>query len=81
MAVRPPDDGPDLPSRAWPRHKRGVASGVTEHRSLVALDHDIGSGRISAQADSIAYLIGQGVPYAIAWQIYSVHSTSMCVRN
>ena len=34
-----------------------------------------------AQADSIAYLIGQGVPYAIAWQIYSVHSTSMCVHN
>jgi hypothetical protein len=34
-----------------------------------------------AQADSIAYLMGQGVPYAIAWQIYTVHSTPMCVHN
>ncbi|MGH9290351.1 MAG: hypothetical protein ACRD0V_19000 [Acidimicrobiales bacterium] len=34
-----------------------------------------------AQADSIAYLIGQGVPYAIAWQIYTVHGTPMCVHN
>ena len=34
-----------------------------------------------AKADSIAYLIGQGVPYAIAWQIYSVHGTPMCVHN
>lgn len=34
-----------------------------------------------AQADSIAYLIGQGVPYAIAWQIYTVHDTPMCVHN
>jgi hypothetical protein len=34
-----------------------------------------------AKVDSIAYLIGQGVPYAIAWQIYSVHGTPMCVHN
>jgi hypothetical protein len=34
-----------------------------------------------AKADSIAYLMGQGVPYAIAWQIYSVHGTPMCVHN
>ncbi len=34
-----------------------------------------------AKADSIAYLIGRGVPYATAYQIYTVQSTLLCVHD